>query len=94
MKTITPVDIPTYRRNNMEIANDVLFAIKTGLHKPTRIMYKSNLSWTKLQEIMDVLLEKNYVTLQVNNNRKRYYISPKGSDALAKIMSARSALEI
>ena len=37
------------RRSRLEIFFDVLAIIARGVSKPTRIMYKTNLSWTSMQ---------------------------------------------
>ncbi|MBC8498327.1 hypothetical protein ISS40_03095 [Candidatus Bathyarchaeota archaeon] len=44
------------RRSKLEVYLDVLWAIKSGVNKPTRIMYESNLSWKPLQRTLDSLM--------------------------------------
>ena len=43
------------RRSKLEVYLDVLWTIKNGTRKPTRIMYESNLSWKPLQRTLDSL---------------------------------------
>ena len=52
---------PYNRRSRLEIRLDVLRAIKTGVKKPTRIMYASNISWTPVQRILKSLVSNGFV---------------------------------
>ena len=69
----------TEKRSRLEIYLDVLEVISKGCHKPTRIMYSSNLSWKPLKEIFQSLLEQGLIEIKEDGKtRKRYYITPKG----------------
>ena len=46
------------RRSKLEVYLDVLWTIKKGTRKPTRIMYESNLSWKLLQRTLDSLINQ------------------------------------
>jgi len=70
------------RRSRLEIYYDVLLVICKGVQKPTRIMYKSNLSWGPLQEILESLLAQGFIQERVSNKSKRYEITPKGINVL------------
>ena len=83
------------KRNKTQMYIDVLRAVKDGLKKPTRIMYRSNLSWRPLKNILDELatlglVERKTVNPQ-NGYRKRaiYMITKKG----AKIVQKANELE-
>jgi predicted transcriptional regulator len=71
------------RRSRLEIYFDVLEVINRGTHKPTRIMYKTNLSWTSLHEIFDTLLEGGFLQVDEQTKAKRYQITDKGKLALS-----------
>jgi predicted transcriptional regulator len=70
------------RRSRLEIYFDVLNVIDRGIDKPTRIMYKTNLSWNTLQDIFATLLKGEFIREEIAKNSKRYYITEKGKRAL------------
>ncbi len=71
------------RRSKLEIYFEILDAIDRGVDKPTRIMYKTNLSWIMLHQIFEVLMTGGFVTEENSKNSKRYYITEKGKRALS-----------
>ena len=66
------------RRGITEIYHDILEAIISGRSSPSRIMYKSNLSWTALQTYLKNLEGCGWLQYKINGNRKEYQITPKG----------------
>jgi predicted transcriptional regulator len=70
------------RRSKLEIFFDVLAVIDQGVYKPTRIMYKTNLSWTSLHDVFDTLIEGGFIREEKYNKKKRYSITGKGRRAL------------
>jgi predicted transcriptional regulator len=62
---------------------DVLTAIDDGTHKPTRIMYRTNLSWRSLCEVLETLIHGGFVREEAWQRSKRYYLTAKGRNALA-----------
>ncbi|MCS7120881.1 MAG: winged helix-turn-helix domain-containing protein [Nitrososphaerota archaeon] len=66
------------KRSTFDIAIDVLKIIKSGCNKPTRIMYKSNLSWIPLQRTLDFLMKSGCIVEKTVNQRKEYHITEKG----------------
>ena len=71
------------RRSRLEIYFDILDVISRGTTKPTRIMYKTNLSWITLQEMFEILIEGSFITEEKEKNSLRYYITEKGKNALS-----------
>ena len=71
------------RRSRLEIYFDILRALERGITKPTRIMYKTNLSWTTLQEMFEALIEGGFIKEEVRGNLKRYEVTDKGRNALS-----------
>jgi len=67
----------TQKRSRLEIYLDVLRAIKKGVNKPTRIMYKTNLSWKPLQEILEsmtsqeIIKDRGEQKEEIRDHRKR-----------------------
>ncbi|KYH40858.1 MAG: putative transcriptional regulator [Candidatus Bathyarchaeota archaeon B26-2] len=72
----------TQKRSRLEIYLDVLQAIKKGVNKPTRIMYRTNLSWTPLQEILESMVSQEIIKKIEVNKRKEYVITEKGLNVL------------
>jgi len=70
------------RRSKLEIYFNILEVIYEGIHKPTRIMYASNLSWNNLSEILKTLTEKDFIRTETIGRARRYYITEKGKQAL------------
>ncbi len=71
------------RRSRLEIFFDVLAIIARGVSKPTRIMYKTNLSWTSMQDIFETLIDGGFILEEDVGTAKRYSITEKGQNALA-----------
>ena len=71
------------RRSRLEIFFDVLAVIDRGVSKPTRIMYKTNLSWTSLHEVFETLINGGFIQEEEYKNSKRYSITDKGRSALS-----------
>lgn len=70
------------KRSRIKLCLDVLKVISKGVTKPTNIMYKSNLSWATLMEILEILVNEDLVNLEIVGKRKRYKITQKGLDTL------------
>src|SRR4030043_371937 len=83
------------RRGDLEIRLCVLENISVE-HKPTRLMYLSNLDWTHLQRILDLLEMKRLIVKQTfipedprtftrvdDKKRFRYFLTSEGKYALA-----------
>jgi predicted transcriptional regulator len=80
------------RRSRLEIYFDILRTIEKGVVKPTRIMYKSNLSWDTLQDIFDHLIEGGFVTEEMDGTSKKYQVTQKGRNALGYYMKSLEGL--
>ena len=72
------------KRNRLEIIRDILIVIneKNGKVKPTHILYKANLSHILMTEILNELIQKNFIKEIRNKNSKSYAITDKGLDYL------------
>jgi predicted transcriptional regulator len=70
------------KRSRLELYFDVLKVIGEGVDKPTRIMYKANLSWVTLGEALATLVNKEFVVEKKMGNSRRYLLSDKGQNAL------------
>jgi predicted transcriptional regulator len=78
------------KRNRTQICIDVLKAIKEGYSKPTRIMYRSNLSWHSLKNMLSELETLGLIQKEMkkprNGTRLRstYTITEKGMKIVTK----------
>jgi len=70
------------KRSRLEMYLDVLEKISQGVGKPTNIMYKCNLSWRPLQEILRSLVEKELIEEIELDNRRYYKATEKGERTL------------
>ncbi len=88
------------RRSKLEIYLDVLWTIKSGTKKPTRIMYESNLSWKPLQRTLNSLTAQGLVAeFEPDNNRDKrtttcYELTQKGENVLKYFKRAEDLLEL
>lgn len=88
------------RRSKLEIYLDVLWTIKSGTRKPTRIMYGANLSWKPLQRILNSMVDQGLVReVQPRGKRDKrssviYEITQKGENVVRYFNGAKNLLEI
>ena len=82
----------TRKRSDIEIYLDVLKAVKSGVHKPTNIMYKCNLAWKPFKQILDSLVENELLEINQKGKRKTYQLTAKGNEVLRYFEMARSLL--
>jgi len=70
------------KRSRVRLCLDVLRVISKGVEKPTNIMYKSNLSWNPLMEILRLLMREDLIRCEAIGKWKRYKITEKGLEVL------------
>jgi len=70
------------RRSKLQIFEDVLRVIDNGEYKPTRIMYKSNLSWNPLNKILNSMVNLGLIEEKNVKGRKHFFITQKGKEFL------------
>ena len=73
----------TRKRSRLEIYVDVLKTVKSGVNRPTNIMYKCNLSWLPLREILESLISQGLLEAIDKGNRRVYEITEKGREVLS-----------
>jgi predicted transcriptional regulator len=82
------------KRSRIEIYLDILQAIRKGVYKPTRIMYRTNLSWKPLMQILDAMIEQDLITSENTGNHVAYKITEKGMNVLNYFHKAMELIEI
>jgi predicted transcriptional regulator len=88
------------RRSKLEVYLDVLWTIKNGTQKPTRIMYESNLSWKPLQRTLSSLMSQELIQeFEPTNLRDKrtttcYELTQKGENVIHYFKRAEDLLEL
>ena len=82
------------KRSRLEIYLDVLKAISKGTNKPTRIMYRTNLSWKPLTKILESLVDQGLVIREENCGHVTYRITEKGKNILGYFNKAMESIQI
>ena len=77
----------------MEVLLDILDAVSEGSVGPTKIMYRSNLSWLLFQESLDFLLA-NGLLEEFDSVRRSYRLTDKGFKVLKGYKGIREELII
>lgn len=88
------------RRSKLEIYLDVLWAIKKGTRKPTRIMYEANLSWKPLQKILQSMISQDLI-LEIDASAEKdrrtstvYEITQKGENIVKYFNKGKDYLKL
>ena len=83
------------KRDRLEIIRDILNVIrdKNGRVKPTHILYKSNLSYSMMQDYLDELIEKKFIIEKNLEKSKTYEITTDGIQFLEKYNDVRNFMD-
>jgi len=83
------------RRSKLEIINDILRSIqdKRGKIKPTHLLYKSNLSHTKMKQYVQELIDKGMITVEHHKKARLYVITDTGLKFLEEFQRIRAFTE-
>jgi predicted transcriptional regulator len=65
-----------------------------GEEKPTKLMFKANISWNVIKEILEILVTKELVTEHVIGKVKRYKITEKGIQVISYYQRAVREIEL
>ena len=80
------------RRSQMEIYIDILKAVTDGKRRPTHIMYRANLSWTRLKKYLDFLIGQGLLVEEPDDRATIFSITPRGKDVLGYFKRIESVL--
>lgn len=72
----------TYRRSRLELNLDVLKAIYNGRQAPSRVVYAANLSYDRVMNCIEFLVEQNLVQRIEGITKKRYTITDRGKNVV------------
>jgi len=83
------------RRSKQEIIHDMLHALqeKGGTIKPTHLLYKSNLSHTRMKEYLDELRGKGLIEEQIHKDKMMIALTDQGYEFLAKLRQLKAFTE-
>ena len=88
------------RRSKLEMYLDVLWAIKRGTRKPTRIMYEANLSWKPLQTILQSMISQELI-VEIDARAEKdkrtstvYEVTQKGENIITYFNRGRDYLNL
>jgi predicted transcriptional regulator len=84
----------TSKRSKLEIYIDVLKTIRKGTYKPTRIMYRTNLSWKPLMKVLGSLTDQDLISVRDEGNHKFYEITEKGRNVLQYFSRAMESIKV
>ena len=82
------------KRSRLEVYLDVLKTIKKGTVKPTRIMYRTNLSWKPLMQVLDTMVEQQLISVEKEGTHVTYKITEKGTNVLNYFNEAMELIEV
>jgi predicted transcriptional regulator len=83
------------KRGRLEIIHDILLAIqkKNGRIKPTHLLYKSNLSYQRMNLYLEELIGKGLVEKDFDDSNKFYVLTERGYKFLAEFQRIREFSE-
>lgn len=82
------------KRSRLEIYLDILEVVRKCPQKPTRIMYKTNLSWKPLMKILECLLNQGLLSVAEDGNHTIFEITEKGKNVLKHFKESMELIEI
>ena len=86
------------RRSKLEIMLTVLRSVKSGIDKPTRIMYAANMSWNPTQKVLKKLVSEGHLEVieepSLQRAKKRYLITEKGASVLRYFRGVEELINI
>lgn len=81
------------KRSRLEICYDVLQSVADGADAPTKMVYRANISWVMLQDILNLLLTSDFIVLKSSGGRRTFRLTKKGQEALRKLESVSKDFE-
>ena len=92
-RAVVSVQPGTHRRSLVEMSFDILNTVWTeGEAKPTRLMYRANLSWNVMCDILAHLTDRGLLAVNTSGARRTISLTPLGTTCLQKLVEARGML--
>ena len=80
------------RRSRMETICEVLHVIESGATKITHIMYRANLSWKVMNELLEMVEKQGFVVTSSQQGKVVYNLTDKGRALLHQYSQIRDEL--
>ena len=84
----------TPKRSRLEIYLDVLKVVRKGTHRPTRVMYRTNLSWKPLMKVLESMIDQGLIARDEEGVHVTYRITEMGRNVLGYFDQAMDLLEV
>ncbi len=82
---------PEKPRSTLKIYLDILVSVRDeGQAKPTRILYKANLAYDRLNRHLQDLVSKGLLEEKQSEDSRYYVLTPKGLEFIAQVRSAEA----
>ena len=83
------------KRERLEVIRDIILTISRNREiKPTRLLYASNLSPQMFKEYISELIEKKFITLEIDKKDKKFFsLTKKGQDFLQEYKVIENFIE-
>jgi predicted transcriptional regulator len=82
------------KRSRLEISCDILKLILEGEQKPTQLMFKANISWDVIKDLLELMIKKELITQTITGKARRYDITEKGIQTLSYYQNAIKEIEL
>ena len=87
--------VMSLRRSRFQITIELLSAISSGEHTPTRLMYLCNMSWGSLKDTLSILETKGYVDNVSNDDKhKNYFVTSSGREMLGYYSGLEDLIQV
>ena len=83
------------KRERLEVIRDIILTISRNREiKPTRLLYASNLSPQMFKEYISELIEKKFITLEIDKKEKKFFtLTKKGQDFIQEYKVIENFIE-
>ncbi len=82
----------TRKRSKIEIYLEILKTLKSGIDKPTNVMYKCNLAWKPFKNDLKTLIDNRLIEIVDRGSRRTFKLTEKGQEFLKQFETAEAIL--
>ena len=79
------VVIVNHKRSRLETYAAILEAVSLGAQRPTNIMFQANLSWSPLNDSLEILVRQGFLEESKYGKRTVYSLTSTGNDVLDRL---------